>query len=48
MLIREKNPLFSDLANELFSYVDHPLDVLTYHERKQMNEKYFHVDSPII
>ncbi len=48
LLISEKNPLFTDLTNELFSYVDNPLDVLTHHERKKQNEKYFHVDSRMI
>jgi putative endonuclease len=47
-LIKSKNPLFADLASEIFSYVENPLDILTYHERRKQNEKYFHVDSRMI
>jgi putative endonuclease len=36
-LIKEKNPLFADLSSEIFSYVDNPLDVLTYHEIMERN-----------
>ena len=31
-LIRSKNPLFSDISSEIFSYVDNPLDIKTYDE----------------
>ena len=31
-LIRIKNPVFADMASDIFSYVDDPLSVLTYHE----------------
>jgi hypothetical protein len=47
ILIRSKNPLFTDISNEVFSYVDNPLDVLTYYEWKKKNEKYYNVDSPL-
>ena len=34
-LIKKENPNFADLSSEIFSYVDDPLSILTYHESTQ-------------